>query len=106
MTKTSAKETLKKEDVIAKTPLSFFTGAITSFIMAVISFLFSKKLVIYFTVHSSTYQSQFAESIASGFKTLVIGISFLSTFTFTFIGMGLTVVFIRSLFTAKESNHA
>ena len=34
---------------------------------------------------------------ASGFKTLIIGISFLATFTFGFIGLGLFLVFIRSL---------
>ena len=38
-----------------------------------------------------------ALSIASGFKTLIIGISFLATFTFGFIGLGLFLVFIRSL---------
>ena len=32
-----------------------------------------------------------------GFKTLIIGISFLATFTFGFIGLGLFLVFIRSL---------
>ena len=80
-----------------KGPLSFLTGAFTSAVFAVVSFQVSQRLVIYFTLHSPSYSSQIAQSIASGFKTLVIGISFLATFTFAFIGLGLLVVFIRSL---------
>lgn len=30
-------------------------------------------------------------------KTLVVGMSFLATFTFAFVALGLTLVFIRSL---------
>jgi len=52
---------------------------------------------LYFAIHNTNYSSPFAQSIASGFKTLIIGISFLATFTFGFIGMGLFLVFIRSL---------
>tara|TARA_Y100001968_G_C19327558_1_gene702551 strand:+ start:144 stop:512 length:369 start_codon:yes stop_codon:yes gene_type:complete len=90
---------------IKKGPLSFLSGAMTSILLAWICFEFSKKVVIYFTMHSPHYSSAFAQSIASGFKTLIIGISFLATFTFSFIGIGLIVVFFRSLIDAKvESN--
>ena len=84
-----------------KGPLSFLTGAFTSALFALISFQFSQRLVIYFTLHSPSYSSPIAQSVASGFKTLVIGISFLATFTFGFIGLGLAVVFIRSLLDGK-----
>ena len=57
----------------------------------------SKKIVLYFSIHTPNYSSPIAQSIASGFKTLIIGISFLATFTFGFIGLGLFLVFIRSL---------
>ncbi len=91
-----------KKDVLEpapqkKSPFSFFSGAFTSALFAYLFYQLSQRLVIYFTLHSISYSSPIAQSVASGFKTLVIGISFLATFTFGFIGLGLTVVFIRSL---------
>ena len=80
-----------------KGPISFLSGSITSLSFSFLSLFISKKIVIYFSIHSPNYSSPFAQSIASGFKTLIIGISFLATFTFGFIGLGLFLVFIRSL---------
>lgn len=88
-----------------KGPLSFLSGSITSALFAWFSLLISRKLVIYFALHSPNYSSQIAQSIASGFKTLIIGVSFLATFTFAFIGLGLAIVFIRSLFDARKDPH-
>ncbi len=87
-----------------KGPLSFLSGAITSGLLAWLCLLISQKVVIYFSLHSPTYNSPIAQSVASGFKTLVIGISFLATFTFGFIGLGLTLVFIKSLFDGKSQD--
>ena len=80
-----------------KGPLSFLSGSITSLTFGLLSLFISKKIVLYFSIHTPNYSSPIAQSIASGFKTLIIGISFLATFTFGFIGMGLFLVFIRSL---------
>ena len=80
-----------------KGPVSFLSGALTSLIMAWFCLLISKKILVYFAVHTISYSSPIAQSVASGFKTLIIGISFLATFSFAFIGLGLTLVFIRSL---------
>ena len=80
-----------------KGPLSFLSGSITSLSFSLLSFFISKKIVLYFSIHTPNYSSPIAQSIASGFKTLIIGISFLATFTFGFIGLGLFLVFIRSL---------
>ena len=80
-----------------KGPLSFFSGSITSLAFSLLSLFISKKIVLYFSIHTPTYSSPIAQSIASGFKTLIIGISFLATFTFGFIGLGLFLVFVRSL---------
>ena len=80
-----------------KGPLSFFSGSITSLSFGLLSLFISKKIVLYFSTHTTNYSSPIAQSIASGFKTLIIGISFLATFTFGFIGLGLFLVFIRSL---------
>ena len=80
-----------------KGPLSFLSGSITSLSFGLLSLFISKKIVLYFSIHTPNYSSQIAQSIASGFKTLIIGISFLATFTFGFIGLGLFLVFIRSL---------
>ncbi len=85
-----------------KGPLSFLSGSLTSLLFSWISLLVSRNVVLYFTAHTPNYTSQIAQSIASGFKTLVIGMCFLSTFTFGFIGLGLMIVFIQSLFKLKE----
>ena len=80
-----------------KGPLSFLSGSLTSLAFSFLSLFISKKIVLYFSIHTPNYSSPIAQSIASGFKTLIIGISFLATFTFGFIGLGLFLVFIRSL---------
>ena len=80
-----------------KGPLSFLSGSITSLSFSLLCLFISKKIVLYFSIHTPNYSSPIAQSIASGFKTLIIGISFLATFTFGFIGLGLFLVFIRSL---------
>tara|TARA_Y100001968_G_scaffold186216_1_gene170580 strand:- start:24 stop:386 length:363 start_codon:yes stop_codon:yes gene_type:complete len=82
---------------LKKGPLSFFSGSITSLSFSLLSLFISRKIVFYFSTHTPNYSSPIAQSIASGFKTLIIGISFLATFTFGFIGLGLFLVFIRSL---------
>ena len=89
-----------------KGPLSFLSGAITSGLLAWLCLALSQKVVVYFSLHSPDYSSAMAQSIASGFKTLVIGMCFLATFSFAFIGFGLTLVFIRSLFAGKEPDAA
>ncbi len=91
------------EKAIEKGPMSFLSGALTSGLFAWISLILSKKIVVYFSFHSPSYTSPIAQSIASAFKTLIIGMCFLATFTFAFIGLGLSIVFIRSLFTAKST---
>ena len=87
---------------IKKGPLSFFFGSITSLSFSLLSLFISKKIVLYFAIHTPNYSSPIAQSIASGFKTLIIGISFLATFTFGFIGLGLFLVLIRSLIEANN----
>ena len=85
-----------------KGPLSFLSGSITSLFFSLLSLFISRKIVLYFAIHTTNYSSPIAQSIASGFKTLIIGISFLATFTFGFIGLGLFLVFIRSLIQGKK----
>ena len=93
---------IDKEDIALKKkgPLSFASGAQTSFLFAWLSFFVSKKVVVYFALHSVNYTSPIAQSISSAMKTLAIGMCFLATFTFAFIGLGLSIVFVRSLFSA------
>ena len=85
-----------------KGPLSFLSGSVTSLSFGLLSLFISRKIVLYFSIHTPNYSSPIAQSIASGFKTLIIGISFLATFTFGFIGLGLFLVFIRSLIEGKK----
>ncbi len=91
-----------KSSTPEKGPLSFISGAVTSWLFAFVCLLVSRRMVIYFSTHSPVYSSPIAQSIASGLKTLLVGISFLATFSFAFIGLGLFLVFIRSLFVGKE----
>ena len=92
---TTSVETISSQP--KKGPLSFLSGSVTSLSFGLLSLFISKKIVLYFSIHTPVYSSPIAQSIASGFKTLIIGISFLATFTFGFIGLGLFLVFIRSL---------
>ena len=86
-----------------KGPLSILSGSVTSLSFSLLSLFISKKIVVYFSIHTPNYSSPFAQSIASGFKTLIIGISFLATFTFGFIGVGLFLVLVRSLIEGNNS---
>ncbi len=95
-----------QSDEVQKGPMSFLSGSITSGLFAWLCLELSKRIVAYFTIHPPVYSSPIAQSIATGFKTLVVGVCFLATFTFGFIGLGLALVFIRSLFDAKNSDPA
>ena len=88
-----------------KGPLSFLSGSVTSLVLAWLSFGLSKKVVVYLATHSSNFSNSTAQNIASAMKTLFIGMCFLATFSFAFIGLGLLLVFLRSLFT-KDSAEA
>ena len=81
-----------------KGPLSFFSGALTSGFLAWISLGLSRQILNYFSLHKLNFSSPITQSIASGFKTLIVGISFLATFTFSFIALGLVLLFVRTLF--------
>ena len=101
-------QTPNSEKVVSKEkgPLSFISGSMTSGLLAWICLILSQKLVGYFMNHSPHYTSPIAQSAASGFKTLVLGTSFLATFSFAFIGLGLLLVFIRSLFGVNSSKES
>ncbi len=98
------KSELANKNSSSKGPLSFLSGAFTSFLFAWLSLGLSKRAVGYFMSHQPSYSSAIAQSIASGLKTLVIGMTFLATFTFAFIGLGLILVFLRSLIPGNEAD--
>tara|TARA_Y100000589_G_scaffold262746_1_gene253111 strand:+ start:382 stop:717 length:336 start_codon:yes stop_codon:yes gene_type:complete len=81
-----------------KNPLSYLTGSATSFALCIFLFLLSKKIAFYFATHRPTNTSEIVQSISTSLNTLIIGLSFLATFSFAFIGLGLFIVFIRSFF--------
>ena len=85
-----------------KGPLNFIVGSITSFMLFVFFYLISNKIVIYFASHKPTNSSEIVQNISSSINTLIIGLSFLLTFSFAFIGIGLFIVFIRSFFVIKS----
>ncbi len=80
-----------------KGPLSFFSGAVTSALLCWLCLQLSRRVVLHFALHPPAYSSRLAQSIATAIKTLAVGMSFLATFSFGFIALGLTLVLVRSL---------
>ena len=80
-----------------KGPLSFLTGALTSGLLAWFCLRLSGRVVGYYAEHPPHYDVQIAQSIATALKTLLVGMCFLATFSFAFIGVGLLLTFLRSL---------
>lgn len=80
-----------------KSPLSLLLGALTSGMLGWICLLLSGGLVRYLALHGRHYDSPIAESIASGLQTLLVGMAFLATFSFGFIGIGLLLALVRRL---------
>ena len=80
-----------------KGPLSFLSGSLTSFGLGWLALQLSIRVVGYYADHPPHYDARFAQSIATFVKTLVVGMSFLATFTFAFVGLGLFATFVRSL---------
>lgn len=80
-----------------KGPLSFLSGSLTSFGLGWLALQLSTRVVGYYAEHPPHYDARFAQSIATFLKTLFVGMSFLATFTFAFVGLGLFVTFLRSL---------
>jgi hypothetical protein len=89
-----------------KGPLSFLTGALTSGGLAWLSLGLSGKVVAYYAAHPPHYSGRVAQSIATAVKTLVVGMTFLATFTFAFVGLGLFLTFLRSLWPAPARQPA
>ena len=89
-------------NVPKKGPLSFLTGSITSFILFIVFYKLSIAISIYFSTHKPTNNSEIVQNISSSLNTLIIGLSFLATFSFGFIGLGLLIVFFRSFIFKKE----
>jgi len=80
-----------------KGPISFLSGALTSFGFGWLALQLSSRVVAYYGAHPPHYEARFAQSIAVFMKTLIVGMTFLATFTFAFVGLGLFLTFIRSL---------
>ncbi len=89
-----------------KGPLSFLSGALTSGLLAWLCLGLSQKVVAYYAGHPPHYSAQIAQSIATALKTLIVGMCFLATFSFAFIGLGLTLTFVRSLLPGRNAEEA
>ena len=85
-----------------KGPLNYFVGSLTSFVLFIFFYFLSNKIAIYFSTHKPSNSSEIVQNISSSINTLIIGLSFLLTFSFAFIGIGLFIVFIRSFFLKKS----
>ena len=85
-----------------KGPLNFIIGSLTSFLLFIFFYFLSNKIAIYFSIHKPSNSSEIVQNISSSINTLIIGLSYLLTFSFGFIGIGLFIVFIRSFFLKKS----
>ncbi|MDA0717102.1 MAG: DUF3082 domain-containing protein [Cyanobacteria bacterium] len=95
---TKSESPIKPSDAAPrKGPLSFLSGSLTAGLLAWLALGLSRKLLTYYALHPPRYGSAIAQSIATALKTLLVGMSFLATFSFAFIGIGLALVFVRSL---------
>ena len=92
---------IENQNFPEKGPLSFISGSLTSFLLCIFFYFISNKIAIYFALHKPSNSSEIVQSISSSINTLIIGLSFLLTFSFAFIGLGLFIVFIRSFFFKK-----
>ena len=90
------------ENIPEKGPLNFIVGSLTSFLLFIFFYFLSNKIAIYFSIHKPSNSSEIVQSISSSINTLIIGLSFLLTFSFAFIGIGLFIVFIRSFIVKKS----
>ena len=95
-------EETSNENIPKKGPLNFIIGSLTSFSLCLFSYLISNNIAIYFSTHKPANSSEIVEKISSSISTLIIGLSFLLTFSFAFIGVGLFIVFIRSFLVKKS----
>ena len=91
-----------ENNIPEKGPLNYLIGSLTSFSLFVFFYFLSNKIAIYFSIHKPSNSSEIVQSISSSINTLIIGLSFLLTFSFAFIGIGLFFVFIRSFFMKKS----
>jgi hypothetical protein len=89
---------------LRKGPLSFLSGAVTSAVLGWLCLGLSQRVLVWYGVHPPHYTSPIAQSIATAVKTLVVGMSFLATFSFLFIGLGLFLTFLRSLLPAGSAS--
>ena len=89
-----------------KGPISFLSGALTSGLLAWLCLGLSQKVLEYYALHPPHYEAQVAQSIATALKTMIVGMSFLATFSFAFVGLGLFLVFLRSLLPARPETPA
>ena len=86
-----------------KGPLSFLSGSLTASLLAWLALGLSQRVVGYYALHPPHYDSAIAQSIATALKTLIVGMSFLATFSFAFIALGLGLVFVQSLVSGSGS---
>jgi hypothetical protein len=91
---------------LRKGPLSFLSGALTSGLLAWLSLGLSGRVVAYYGAHPPHYSARVAQSIATAVKTLVVGMTFLATFTFAFVAIGLFLTFLRSLWPGARGQTA
>jgi len=96
----------RPEPAPRKGPLSFLSGALTAALLAWLSYGLSLRMVQYYALHPPHYSARIAQSIATALKTLIVGMAFLATFSFAFIGLGLLLVFVRSLVAPGSSPDA
>ena len=94
-------ENIDNQNYSDKGPFSFIMGSLTSILLCIIFYIISNNIAVYFSLHKPSNSSEIVQSISSSINTLIVGLSFLLTFSFAFIGLGLFIVFVRSFLIKK-----
>ncbi len=81
-----------------KGPLNFLIGSLTSFSLFIVFYLISKNIAIYFATHRPSNDSEMVQSISTSLNTLIVGLSFLATFSLAFIGFGFVYCIYSGVF--------
>ena len=71
-----------EKNIPEKGPLNFIVGSLTSFSLFIFFYFLSNKIAIYFSIHKPSNSSEIVQNITSSINTLIIGLSFLLTFSF------------------------
>ena len=87
----------------APRPLSYLGGGITSGLFCALAVFTTLRLLEYYANHPPHYSQPVAQSIATAFKTLLVGSASLACFSFGLTTLGLLLLCLRDLLPGRRA---